>query len=51
MFKILAPIINFNVAKCKVVHIGGAAYVGNYCLNETQLELLENIQDLGIYTS
>ena len=22
-----------NVAKCKVVHIGNAPYVGNYCLN------------------
>ena len=32
----------------KVVHIGSALYVGNYCMNETQLELLENIWDLGI---
>jgi len=25
-----------------------APYVDNYCLNETQLELLENTEDLGI---
>jgi len=35
--------LSFNVAKCKVVHIGSASYVGNYYLNETQLELIENI--------
>ena len=32
-----------NVAKCKVVHIGSAPYVGNYCLNETLLELFETL--------
>jgi len=41
-------LLSFNVAKCKVVHIGSAPYVRNYYLNETQLELLKNIQDLGI---
>jgi len=44
-------LLSFNAAKCKVVHIGSALYVGNYCLNETQLELIENtgcIGDLGI---
>jgi len=35
-------LLSFNVAKCKVVR------VGNYCLNEIQLELLGNIQDLDI---
>jgi len=34
-------LLSFNVAKCKVVHIGSALYVDNYCLNETQ-QLLEN---------
>jgi len=43
-----------NIGSCHLmlqnVHIGSAPYVGNYvyCLNEAQLELLENIQDLGI---
>ena len=27
-------LLSFNVAKCKVVHIGSAPYVGNYCLND-----------------
>jgi len=44
-----APVINFNVAKCKVLHIGNAPYVGSYCLNETQLELLENILETLVY--
>jgi len=35
-------LLSFNVAKCKIVQIGSAPYVGYYCLNETQLELLEN---------
>ena len=38
-------LLSLNVANCKVVHIGSAPYVGNFCLNETQLELLENIRD------
>jgi len=46
MVKILA--LSFIAAKCKVVHFGSAPYVDNYCLNETQLELLENIWDLGV---
>jgi len=41
-------LLSFNVVKCKVVHIGSAPYVDNYFLNETQLELIENIRDLGI---
>jgi len=44
----IGPVINFNVAKCKVVHIGSVPYVGNCYLNVTQLEILENIRDLVI---
>ena len=40
-----------NIGSCHLMlqkmsscmHIGSAPYVGNYCLNETQLELLETL--------
>ena len=41
-------LLSFNVAKCKVLHIGNTPYTGDYSLDGTQLELLENIRDLGI---
>jgi len=34
--------------KCKVLHIGNAPYFGNYCLGGIQLEIVEDIRDLGI---
>ena len=37
-----------SVVKCKVSHIGNTPYTGDYSLDGTQLELLENIRDLGI---
>ena len=41
-------LLSFNVAKCNVVHICSAPYVGNHCLNGTQFKLLKNIEDLGM---
>ena len=38
----------FNVSKCKALHIGNTPYTGNYHLEGTQLELLDNFRDLGI---
>ena len=34
--------------KCKVLYIGNAPYTGNYTIAGIQLELLDNIRDLGI---
>ena len=45
---ILMSNLCFSVMKCKVLHIGDTPYIGNYCLGRTQLEIAENIQDLGI---
>ena len=36
----------FNVMKCEVLHIGNALYIGKYCLGGTQMEIVEDIQDL-----
>ena len=41
-------LLSFNVMKCKVLHIGNAPYISNYCLGGTQLEIVEDIRDLGI---
>ena len=41
-------LLSFNVMKCKVLHIGNSPYIGNYCLGGTQLEIVEDIRDLGI---
>ena len=40
--------INFISKVCKVLHIGNAPYTGNYSIAGTQLELLDEIRDLGI---
>ena len=41
-------LLSFNVVKCKVLHIGNAPYIGNYRLDGIQLEIVEDIRDLGI---
>ena len=41
-------LLSFNILKCKVLHIGNAPYTGNYTIAGIQLELLDNIRDLGI---
>ena len=41
-------LLSFNVMKCKDLHIGNAPYISNYCLGRTQLEIVEDIWDLGI---
>ena len=41
-------LLSFNILKCKVLHIGNGTYTGNYTKVGIQLELLDNIQDLGI---
>jgi len=38
----------FNIVKCKVLHIGNALYIGNYCLGGTRLDIVEDIRDFGI---
>ena len=43
-------LLSFNILKCKVLHIGNAPYTGNYTIAGIQLELLDNIRDLGIQT-
>lgn len=40
--------LSFNVSKCMVLHIGSSPYIGNYALEGIQLELLDNLRDLGI---
>jgi len=34
--------------KCKVLHIGNAPHISNYCLGGTRLEIVEDIRDFGI---
>ena len=43
-------LVSFNILKCKVLCIGNAPYTGNYydTIAGIQLELLDNIRDLGI---
>jgi len=41
-------LLSFNIVKCKVLRIGNTPYIGNYCLSGTQLDILEDIHDLGI---
>jgi len=41
-------LLSLNISKCKVLHIGNAPFTGKYTIVETQLELLDNIRDLGI---
>ena len=35
-----------HTSECKVLHIGNTPYIGNYHLNGTQLELLNDFRDL-----
>ena len=39
-------LLSFNTSECKVLHIGNTPYIGNYHLNGTQLELLNDFCDL-----
>ena len=39
-------LLSFNTSECKVFHIGNTPYIGNYHLNGTQLELLNDFRDL-----
>ena len=41
-------LLSFNILKCKVLHTGNVPYTGNYTIAGIQLELLDNIRDLGI---
>ena len=42
-------LLSFNILKCKVLYIGNAPYTSNYTtIAGIQLELLDNIRDLGI---
>ena len=43
--------MEFNVEKCKVMHIGGTNRNFRYFMDQKQLEVVEEEKDLGVVSS
>ena len=43
--------MSFNVSKCKVIHFGSSNLKFNYCMNNTNLDCVDDEKDLGVVVS
>ena len=43
--------MSFNVSKCKVIRFGSSNLKFNYCMNNTNLDCVDDEKDLGAVVS